>query len=73
MSVVDRANHTPEVLRKKREKLFKAFDIYKQNVAYKLVSETKDRHAEIVAWYRNALDLDYEAITNYPEELNQYL
>lgn len=64
---------TPEMLRQKRKKLFKAFDIYKTNVSYKIVSESKDRHAEIVEWYNKALDLDAEAITNYPEELNQYL
>lgn len=73
MSVVERANQTPEILRKKRARLFKAFDIYKQNVAYKLVSETKDRHAEIVDWYERALDLDFNAMTDYPEELEAYL
>lgn len=64
---------TPEMLRQKRKKLFKAFDIYKTNVGYKLIAETKDRHGEIVEWYQKALDLDEEAINNYPEELNQYL
>lgn len=62
-----------EMLRHKRAKLFKAFDIYKTNVSYKLLSETKNRHGEIVEWYQKALDLDEEAILNYPEELNQYL
>ena len=64
---------TPEMLRQKRRKLFKAFDIYKTNVSYKLIGETKDRHGEIVEWYQKALDLNEEAINNYPEELNQYL
>jgi hypothetical protein len=61
------------MLRERRKKLFKAFDIYKTNVGYKLLSETKDRHAQIVEWYQNALDLNEEAIEQYPEELDKYL
>ena len=73
MSVIDRANHTQEVLRKKRAKLFKAFDIYKDNINYGLIEETQEIHDKLVAWYQLCLDLDYGAITEYPEELQKYL
>lgn len=72
-NLVNEGNKTEEMLRHQRRKLFNAFDIYKTNVNYKIISETKDRHAQIVAWYQSALDLNVEAILNYPEELNQYL
>lgn len=72
-NLVKEGEKTPEMLRHKRAKLFKAFDIYKTNVSYEVISESKDRHSEIVAWYQKALDLDADAITNYPKELNQYL
>lgn len=72
-NLVKEGEKNAEMLRHKRKKLFKAFDIYKTNVSYKLITETKDKHSEIVEWYQKALDLDAEAINNYPEELNQYL
>lgn len=73
MSVIDRANHTQEVLRKQRAKLFKAFDIYKENVNYGLINETQETHDKLVSWYNACLELDYNAINEYPEEIERYL
>ena len=73
MSVIDRANHSQEVLRKKRAKLFKAFDIYKENVNYGIIVETQETHDKLVVWYNACLELDYNAINEYPEEIERYL
>lgn len=73
MSVLERAKHTAEVLRKQRAKLFKAFDIYKQNVAYGLIQEDEETHNRLASWYLACLELDYDAINNYPIELERYL
>lgn len=73
MSVIERAKHTQEVLRVKRAKLFKAFDIYKENINYGLIEETQETHDKLVAWYQLCLELDYDAINEYPSELNKYL
>lgn len=73
MSVIDRAKHSPEVLRAKRAKLFKAFDILKENVNFGIDTLTEQRKQEILSWYRKALDLDYNALENYPAELEKYL
>lgn len=73
MKPSERAKHTPEVLRKQRAKLFKAFDIYKENVNYGLINETQETHDKLVVWYNSCLELDYNAINEYPEELNRYL
>ena len=73
MSVIDRAKHSPEVLRVKRAKLFKAFDVFKENVSFGIDTITEERKTEILVWYRLCLDLNYEALTNYPEELEKYL
>ena len=73
MSVLDRAKHSAEVLRKQRSRLFKAFDIYKTNVKYGIEQESEEQHTEMVAWYQKCLDLDYEAINNPPVEVVRYL
>ena len=73
MSVLDRAKHSAEVLRKQRERLLKAFDIYKTNVKYGIEQESEEQHTEIVVWYQKCLDLDYEAINNPPVEVVRYL
>lgn len=67
------ANTSNTLLREKRAKAFKAFDIYKQNVNYGLISETKAKHTEIVEWYNNCLDLVQESIENIPDEIKQFL
>ena len=71
--LLNRAKNNVVVLRQKREKLFKAFDIYKSNIEYGLITETDEVHQRISSWYLLALDLDYNAITNYPPELDRYL
>ena len=71
--LLNRAKNNVVVLRQKRGKLFKAFDIYKSNIEYGLITETDEAHQRIASWYLLALDLDYNAITNYPPELDRYL
>ena len=71
--LLNRAKNNVVVLRQKRGKLFKAFDIYKSNIEYVLITETDEAHQRIASWYLLALDLDYNAITNYPSELDRYL
>jgi len=73
MSVLERAKHTQEVLRKERAKLFKAFDIYKQNVAYGLIQEDEETHNRLTSWYQLCLELNYDAINTCPSELERYL
>lgn len=71
--LLNRAKNNVVVLRQKREILFKAFDIYKSNIEYGLITETDEAHQRIASWYLLALDLDYNAITNYPHELDRYI
>ena len=71
--VVDRAKASPEYLRQKRTKLFKAFDIFKGNTYLGIDKVSEERKTEIIAWYHKALDLDSSAIDNYPQELEKYL
>ena len=73
MSVLDRALHSPEYLRQQRTRLFKAFDILKENVNFGIDTLTQERKQEILVWYQKALDLDYNAINEYPSELEKYL
>lgn len=71
--LTDRARISPEILRMERERLFKAFDIYKANVRYGVIGESDEEHTRITEWYRKALDLDANAIRDYPIVLNRYL
>ena len=73
MSVLDRALNSPEVLRARRKKVFKAFDIYKENVNYHIVSEDTETHNRIIAWYEACLNLEKEALYNVPSEIERYL
>lgn len=72
MSVKDRALQSNEYLRAKRNVAFKAFDIYKENVNYGLVSETQEEHTAIVEWYNKCLELDAEAINNVPPQIERF-
>lgn len=72
-NIRERAKNCPELLRAKRKRLFKAFDIYKQNVAYHLIIESEERHNEIITWYSQCLDLNANAINNYPNEIKPYM
>ena len=41
-----------EALRRLREPLLKAFDIYKSNVYYGVINETEEEHQQILNWYQ---------------------
>ena len=71
--LTDRARISPEILRMERERLFRAFDIYKANVRYGVIGESEEEHTRITEWYRKALDLDASSIRDYPIVLNRYL
>lgn len=71
--LIENAKHNLDYLRNQRAKLFKAFDIYKSNVEYHLIVETQETHDRIATWYNACLELDYNAIENYPCELERYL
>ena len=71
--LTERAKISPEILRMERERLFRAFDIYKANVKYGVIGESEEEHTRITEWYRKALDLDIDAIRDYPIVLNRYL
>lgn len=72
-NLIKRAESSPEYLRRKRVRAFEAFDIYKSNVYYGIVSETEECHRKIVSWYKSCLDLSLDAINNLPEEVKVYL
>ena len=71
--LIEYAQNLPEYLRKKREKVFVAFDIYKQNVSYGLISETQKEHETITEWYLKCLNLDKEALDNVPNSVKRFL
>ena len=71
--VVERALASNEYLRNRRMVVFRAFDIYKENVNYGIVEETQERHEDILTWYRACCDLDKNAINNVPSEVAKYL
>lgn len=74
-----------DYLRALRKPLLQAFDIYKSNVYYGVVTETEEEHAEIVEWYRTLLGIGEinplsrsfetvdEAIRNVPAGVRRYL
>ena len=71
--LLEHAKHDLGVLRTQRARLFKAFDIFKENVNFGITQLSDERKAEIINWYNLCLELDYNAITNYPSELEKYL
>lgn len=62
-----------EVKRRMRAPLLKAFDVYKTNVEYGVMTETPEEHEAVLLWYRGLLDLDSTAIANPPEKIISYL
>ena len=56
-----------------REPLLKAFDIYKSNVYYGIITETAEEHTAILSWYKNLLDLKESALGNVPKKVEEYL
>ena len=71
-NLIEKAEENKEVLRARRARAFKAFDIYKSNVEYGIISETTETKAKIIKWYNACLDLDYTAINNVPSEIKRY-
>nr|DAN10080.1 MAG TPA: hypothetical protein [Caudoviricetes sp.] len=62
-----------EALRTLRAPLLDAFDIYKSNVYYGIITETDEQHEAIVAWYHNLCDLKESAISEPPAGIRKYL
>ena len=62
-----------DALRTLREPLLAAFDIYKQNVNYGILTETEEEHASVTAWYKALCDLDETAIREVPAKIKKYV
>lgn len=62
-------------LRKQRAILLEAFDKYKSNVNYGVVTEDEETRARIVSWYNDLLNLVESAFEeeNIPSEISYYL
>lgn len=60
-------------LRKKREPLLKAFDIYKTNLIVGAISLSDEEKQQVIDWYNLILDLNEEAINNPPDVVSKYL
>ena len=62
-----------ERLRNLRCPLLKAFDIYKINVMYNIITESESEKAEVLKWYQAILNLDKDAIENPLPQITKYL
>ena len=71
--LLENAKHDLSVLRNQRSRLFKAFDIFKENVNFGITPLSDERKYEIIMWYSKCLELDYQAINNPPSEIVRYL
>lgn len=60
-------------IRQLRKPLLAAFDIYKSNVYYGVITETENEHAAVLAWYQDLCDLQLAALENVPEKVKRYL
>lgn len=56
-----------------RRPLLNAFDIYKSNIYYGVITETEEEHNEIIKWYNSLLNLEVDAIENPPEKIIKYM
>ena len=56
-----------------REKLLRAWDIHKTNMAYGAETETELEHRECLKWYELLKDLDEWAFENIPYGVKKYL
>ncbi len=59
--------------RQLRGPLLRAFDIYKSNIAYGVISEGAEEHQDIVMWYRALLEKEEWAIDSIPQGILPYL
>ena len=73
MEVLKSSPVLPQVKRQLRSPILKAFDIYKSNVYYGVITETETQHTEILQWYQQLLDLNEDAIKNVPSAIAKYL
>ncbi len=62
-----------EAIRRLREPLLEAFDIYKSNLFYGVVTESEEEHAAVLGWYRRLLDLDPASVTAVPPQVEKYV
>lgn len=62
-----------DALRTLREPLLAAFDIYKGNVQYGILTETEEERETILAWYRDLCDLKETAIREVPAKIKKYV
>lgn len=62
-----------EAKRAVRENILAAFDIYKTNVYYGVITETAAEHAAILVWYKQLCDLQDGAFENIPANIKKYL
>lgn len=65
--------HRLTTLRSRRENLLVSFDKYKSNVDYGIEPETEIQHENMIAWYKDLLDLKEYAFNNIPERIKYYL
>lgn len=56
-------------LRRDRDKVLRAFDVYKTNCSFGI----DKRHEDVLDWYHKCLDLDKEAIYNVPIYIYKYI
>lgn len=71
--VLYNAEQLNNMLRAKRASILNAFDTYKSNVEYGIEKETETEHNNIIAWYKDLLDLKESAFENIPERIKYYL
>ena len=62
-----------EALRTLRAPLLDAFDVYKSNVYYGIITETGEQHDEVIAWYHDLCDLKESALRNVPMGVAKYV
>ena len=62
-----------DALRTLREPLLAAFDIYKGNVQYGILTETEEEHTAVTAWYKELCDLEPESMRNVPYGVAKYV
>lgn len=61
-----------DALRTLRAPLLDAFDVYKSNIYYGIVTETDEQHDEVVAWYHDLCDLKDSALRHVPTGVAKY-
>lgn len=61
------------ILRMNRKNILEAFDKYKTNIIYGIITESENDKISIIEWYQKILDLDESAFENIPEAIKYYL